>query len=339
MIKTLVVDDSATMRALITAALRRDPGITVVGQAGDPNEARAAIKALNPDVLTLDIEMPGMNGLDFLEKLMRLRPMPVVMVSTLTAQGTDATLRALSLGAVDCVAKPRPGESFEDLPTAVRHAAAARVRPLSDRPARSSPLPFKGDGAVLAIGASTGGVEALACVLASFPENCPPTLITQHIRPAFTRSLAERLNRLCAASVTEACEGDPLLPGRIYLAPGGATHLAIKGTRSWRCTLVDGPPVNGHCPSVDVLFESVARCAGARGVGVILTGMGRDGAQGLLAVRERGGRTLGQDAESSVVYGMPRAAFELGAVETQVALKSMAARTLAAAASLSVGVE
>ncbi len=220
----------------------------------------------------------------------------------------------------------------------MRHAAAARVRPLHDPPSRAAPLPFKGDGGVIAIGASTGGVEALACVLASFPENCPPTLITQHIRPAFTRSLADRLDRLCAATVAEAREGEPLSPGRVYLAPGGNAHLAIKGTSALRCSLADGSPVNGHCPSIDVLFESVARCAGPNAVGVILTGMGRDGAQGLLAIRGRGGRTLGQDPDSCVVYGMPRAAFELGAVETQVPLRSIAARTLAAAASLSVGV-
>jgi two-component system, chemotaxis family, protein-glutamate methylesterase/glutaminase len=336
MIKTLIVDDSPTMRALITAALRRDPGIAVIGQAGDPYEARAAIKALSPDVLTLDVEMPGMNGLDFLEKLMRLRPMPVVMVSTLTSQGTDATLRALALGAVECVPKPRAGESFDDLPAAVRNAAAARVRPLIATATRSTPPPFHGHGTVIAIGASTGGVEALAAVLGSFPENCPPTLITQHIRPAFTRSLAQRLDRLCAASVAEARDGELLVPGRVYIAPGGDAHLAIGGANAWRCTLVPSAPVNGHCPSVDVLFESVARYAGSRAVGVILTGMGKDGAQGLLAIRERGGRTLGQDPESCVVYGMPRAAVEIGAVETQIPLRSVAAKALAAAA-MSVG--
>ena len=179
-------------------------------------------------------------------------------------------------------------------------------------------------------------MEALSAVLSSFPGNCPPTLVTQHIRPAFTRSLAERLDRLCAAKVAEARDGEPLVSGRVYIAPGGAAHLAISGTNTWRCTLVDGSPVNGHCPSVDVLFESVAKHAGSRAVGVILTGMGRDGAQGLLSIRQRGGRTLGQDAETCVVYGMPRAAFELGAIETQVPLRLMAAKALAAASS-SVG--
>ena len=336
MIKTLVVDDSPTMRALIRAALSRDPEISVVGEAGDPHEARTQIKALLPDVLTLDVEMPGMNGLDFLERLMRLRPMPVVMVSSLTSQGTDATLRALALGAVECVAKPRPGETFDDLGAAVRNAAAATVRPTMPQALRPEPHAFRGEGVVLAIGASTGGVEALTAVLSTFPANCPPTLITQHIRPAFTRSLAERLNRLCAATVAEARDGEPLVAGRVYIAPG-STHLSMSGTSAWRCALSQDAPVNGHCPSVDVMFESVARCAGTRSVGVILTGMGRDGAQGLLSIRKRGGRTLGQDAGSCVVYGMPRAAFEAGAVEVQVPLNSITAKTLAAASSLNAG--
>lgn len=336
MIRTLIVDDSATMRALIAATLRRDPGITVVGQACNPHEARAAIKALNPDVVTLDIDMPGMNGLEFLERLMRLRPTPVVMISTLTARGAEATLRALALGAVECVEKPRAGEGFADLAGAVRTAGAAKVRPLIDS-GPIGPAPFRGEGAVIAIGASTGGVEALSSLLARFPANCPPTLITQHIRPAFTRSLAERLNRGCAASVAEAADGQPLLPGHVYIAPGG-THLAMAGSSRWRCVLEQGPPVSGHCPSIDVLFHSVAQHAGPRAVGVILTGMGRDGAEGLLAMREHGARTLGQDAESCVIYGMPRAAYEIGAVEAQVPLNLMAARLMSAAASLTVGV-
>ena len=335
MIRTLVVDDSPTMRALITATLRRDPEIEVVGEAGDPHEARSAIKTLNPDVLTLDIEMPAMNGLDFLERLMRLRPMPVVMVSSLTSEGADATLRALALGAVECVHKPRAGEVFDDLTAAVRIAATARVRPLNGmQAAPSAPLPFRGEGRVIAIGASTGGVEALSAILSLFPGNCPPTLITQHIRSAFTRSLAERLDRLCAATVAVAQDREVLKPGRIYLAPGGNAHLAIGGIGAWRCALIEGAPVNGHCPSIDLLFESIAKYAGARAVGVLLTGMGRDGAQGLRSIRRRGGRTLAQDSESCVVYGMPRAAVELGAVETQVPLRLMAAKVLAAASSI-----
>lgn len=338
MIRVLIVDDSATMRALIAASLRRDPEVTVVGQASDPHQARAAIRELDPDVLTLDVDMPGMNGLDFLEKLMRLRPMPVVMISTLTARGTEASLRALALGAIDCVVKPRGGEGFENLAEAIRAAAMARVRPLGESRASTTVLPFDGHGTIVGIGASTGGVEALVSLLASYPANCPPTLITQHIRPAFTRSLAERLDRGCGATVAEATEGAPLLPGRVYLAPGGPAHLAVRGAGPWRCSLKHGPPVNGHCPSVDVLFASLARHAGARAVGVILTGMGRDGAEGLLAIRERGGRTLGQDQDSCVVYGMPRAAVEIGAVETQVPLNTMTAKLLAAASSLPAGV-
>ncbi|MBV8911762.1 MAG: chemotaxis response regulator protein-glutamate methylesterase [Acetobacteraceae bacterium] len=338
MIRVLIIDDSATMRALIAATLRRDPQITVIGQACNPQEARAAIKALNPDVITLDVDMPGMNGLDFLEKLMRLRPMPVVMISTLTARGAETTLKALALGAVECVEKPQRGEGFENLSEAIHTAAAARVRAAGEGGPRAAPAPFLGEGTVVGIGSSTGGVEALTAVLSAFPANCPPTLITQHIRPAFTRSLAERLDRHCAASVREATDGAPLQQGCVYLAPGGELHLAIGGSGPWRCSLQHGPAVNGHCPSVDVLFASLARHAGPHAVGAILTGMGRDGARGLLAIRERGGRTLGQDQESCVVYGMPRAAFEIGAVETQVPLNSMATRILRAASSLSIGV-
>ncbi len=337
MIRTLVVDDSPAMRALIAFALRRDPMIEVVGEASDPHDARAAIKALSPDVITLDVEMPGMNGLDFLERLMRLRPTPVVMVSSLTSEGTDASLRALALGAIECVPKPRPGGSFDEVAVAVRVAATARVRPLAAKPVPAKLEPFRGEGVVVAIGSSTGGVEALSEILAAFPVNCPPTLITQHIRPAFTRSLAKRLDKLCAAKVAEARDGELLSTGRVYIAPGGTAHLAIAGNTQLRCALVDSAPVNGHCPSVDVLFESVARHAGARSVGVILTGMGRDGATGLLSMRKQGGRTLGQDADSCVVYGMPRAAFEIGAVETQIPLRSVAAKTMAAAATLTVG--
>lgn len=325
MIRVLVVDDSAAMRGLIAATLRRDPGIAVIGEAADPFEARAAIKALNPDVLTLDVEMPGMTGLDFLEKIMRLRPMPVIMVSSLTARGTEATLQALELGAVDCVAKPGAGTSagFDALPEKVREAARARIRPLPQGASapRAPAADYRPDGRLLAIGASTGGVEALITVLANLPPNCPPTVITQHMPENFTRSFAARLDRICAATVAEASEGAPLAPGRVYLAPGGAAHLEVAGTRPWHCRLREAPPVNGHRPSVDVLFASAAAAAGARALGVILTGMGRDGAQGLLAMRRAGAATLGQDEASAVVYGMPRAAHEIGAVQTQLPLE------------------
>ncbi|WP_374469874.1 chemotaxis response regulator protein-glutamate methylesterase [Phenylobacterium sp.] len=335
MIRVLIVDDSATMRSLIAATLRRDPEIEVVGQAGDPLEAREAIKALNPDVITLDVEMPNMNGLDFLEKIMRLRPMPVVMVSTLTVRGAEATLEALSLGAIDCVAKPSTGgaDSFDDLAAKVKAAARARVRPTPTPAATAKPperLEHAPDGRVIAIGSSTGGVEALITILTRFPANCPPTVITQHMPGTFTKSFAERLDRLCAPQCEEARDGAPLESGRIYLAPGGDHHLEV--TEGNRCRVQPGERVNGHRPSVDVLFNSMARVYGRKGVGVILTGMGRDGAQGLLAMRQAGARTLGQDEATSVVYGMPKAAFDIGAVERQAPLDRLAAEMLKAPA-------
>ena len=332
-VKVLVVDDSATMRSLISAVLRRDPEITVIGQAGDPLEAREAIKRLNPDVITLDVEMPNMNGLAFLDKIMRLRPMPVVMVSTLTQIGAEVSLAALELGAVDCVGKPSVGmaadQAFADLAERVKNAARARVRAAPDRPGNhAAARDFRPDGRIVAIGSSTGGVEALLSVLSAFPANCPPTVIAQHMPGTFTRSFAERLNRSCAASVTEASDGAPLETGRIYLAPGGDAHLQVGGHGQLRCLLAPDAPVNGHRPSVDVLFDSVARTAGAKAVGVILTGMGRDGAQGLLAMRKAGAATIGQDEASCVVYGMPRVASDIGAVTRQLPLERIGAEII-----------
>lgn len=324
-IKVLVVDDSPTMRALISSRLRRDPGIDVIGGAGDPLEARAMIKELNPDVLTLDVEMPRMNGIEFLEKLMRLRPMPVVMVSTLTQEGAEATLQALELGAFDCVAKPAAADmayAFDDLADKVRAAAASRVRAATPRPAALTRAPFRGNGKIVALGASTGGVEALITLLSAFPENCPPTVVTQHMPATFTKSFAARLDRLCAAHVTEAEDGDVLAPGRIFIAPGGARHLEIAGATP-RCVLREADLINGHRPSVDALFHSVAALCGARAVGVILTGMGKDGAKGLAAMRAAGARTFGQDEASCVVYGMPKAAFEIGGVERQASINDL----------------
>lgn len=332
--RVLVVDDSLTMRRLVSAALRATPDLDVVGEAGDAVEARAAIKALDPDVVTLDIEMPGMNGLDFLERLMRLRPTPVVMVSSLTVRGGEIATQALTIGAVDCVAKPVPGDGqpFADLAGKVRAAAAAHVR---HREAMTSPdlVPagYEPDGRMVSIGSSTGGVEALTAVLSVLPANCAPVLVTQHMPPLFTRSLADRLDRLCAPAVSEAVDGAPLVPGRVYLAPGGSRHLEVvrgSGARVGdpaRCRLRDGEPVNGHRPSVDVLFRSVARFIGPRAVGIILTGMGRDGADGLRAMRDAGAATLGQDAATSLVYGMPRTAFEAGGVERQLPLHRIGA--------------
>jgi len=331
MIRALIVDDSATMRGLIRATLQQDPEIEVVGEAADPLEARAAIKALNPDVITLDVEMPNMSGLDFLERIMRLRPMPVVMVSTLTSRGAEATLNALELGAVDCIAKPSTAgpTAFNELADKVKAAASARVRPLGPRARASIPTRFTPNERIVAIGSSTGGVEALITVLSGLPENCPPTVITQHMPATFTKSFAERLDRLTAPRVTEAVDGDVLTPGRIYLAPGGRTHLEVTGLKTLRCRLVESENVNGHRPSVDVLFNSVAKTAGASAVGAILTGMGRDGAAGLLAMREAGAATIGQDEATCVVYGMPKTAMQIGAVQRQLPLDRMAAQILA----------
>lgn len=333
-ISVLVIDDSATMRALIRAALGRRTDLKVVGEAGDPLEAREAIRALNPDVITLDVEMPNMNGLEFLERLMRLKPMPVVMVSTLTQRGAEATLAALELGAVDCVGKPTGlhDDSFERLADTV--AAAARARPIRhEAPASAAPAPayLPGD-TIVALGASTGGVEALLTVLSGFPANCPPTVITQHMPPNFTTSFAVRLDRVCAPSVAEATDGAELRPGHVYIAPGGLRHLEVRrlGERL-SCRLSDGDPVTGHRPSVDVLFRSVAAAVGARAVGALLTGMGRDGAQGLLEMRQAGAATIGQDENTCVVFGMPRAAAEIGAVERQLPLHRIAAGVLNAA--------
>jgi two-component system, chemotaxis family, protein-glutamate methylesterase/glutaminase len=324
-VRVLVVDDSATMRGLISATLACDPGIEVIGEAADPLEARAAIKALNPDVMTLDVEMPKMDGLEFLDKVMRLRPFPVVMVSTLTARGATATIRAMELGAVDCIGKPsiEQPDSFLDLPIRVRAAASAQMQRRTIgrvAPALEGGPPYEPDGKIVAIGASTGGVEALISVIADYPANCPPTVIALHMPTPFTQSFARRLDGLTAAQVVEAEDGAPLEVGRVYLAPGSLTHLEIAGGSRLRCRLHSQPTVNGHRPSVDVLFESVARSSGAKAVGVILTGMGRDGAAGLLAMRGAGARTIGQNEASSVVYGMPKVAFECGAVERQLPL-------------------
>lgn len=329
-VRVLIVDDSPTMRGVIAARLRSDPEIEVVGQAADPHEARKAIKQLNPDVVTLDIEMPNMDGIAFLDKIMRLRPTPVIMISTLTQRGADISLKALEIGAFDCIPKPSGGnsEEFDQLPEKVKAAASSRRRMRSlVPPARAEREQYVPDDRIIAIGASTGGVEALITVLSEFPENCPPTIITQHMPPTFTRSFAARLNNICAATVAEASDGAPLLPGRIYLAPGD-THLELVNKSPLRCRLTDAPKVNGHRPSVEVMFASVLRAVRSRAIGVILTGMGRDGADGLLAMRQVGCETIGQDEMSCVVYGMPRVAFEIGAVAKQLPLEQIGGRII-----------
>ncbi len=327
--RVLIIDDSPTIRHLLTEILSRDPEIDVVGAAPDAAVARQMIKDLNPDVVTLDIEMPNMNGLEFLEKIMRLRPMPVVMISTLTQRGADVTLSALELGAVDYFGKPTNNvatvlnEAALELAEKVKTAANARVRATKHATVPRLPLSdFVPGDKIVAIGSSTGGVEALCQVLSNFPANCPPTVITQHMPSQFTTTFAQRLDKLCRPTVTEAVHGAPLKVGHVYLAPGTETHLTIAGRSHYTCHLERTDSVNGHRPSVDVLFHSVAKHV-KTAVGVILTGMGRDGAAGLKAMRDRGDQTIGQDEASSVVYGMPRVAAEIGAVCRQLPLEKI----------------
>ncbi|WP_380874062.1 chemotaxis response regulator protein-glutamate methylesterase [Sphingomonas sp. DBB INV C78] len=332
--RVLIVDDSASMRAVLNRILSADPEIEVVGQAPEPHAAREMIKELNPDVVTLDVEMPGMDGLSFLEKIMRLRPMPVIMCSTLTARGAEVTIEALRLGAVDCIAKPagNPLEIARDgdaLRAMVKAAARSSVR---QGPTRLAPVASSGPGqrdVVIAIGASTGGVEALFSVIGALPPDCPPVLVVQHMPAAFTNGFAARLDRESRVSVVEAVAGMPIQRGTVYIAPGGANHMELVGGTAGHIRLRPTDPVGGHRPSVDVLFHSVA-ALGARAVGVILTGMGSDGAAGLMAMRQAGARTMGQNQSSCVVYGMPRAAFELGAVERELSLTAMPEAILAA---------
>ncbi|WP_395690007.1 chemotaxis response regulator protein-glutamate methylesterase [Aestuariivirga sp.] len=337
-IKVLVVDDSPTMRQLVSRVLDNDPEIDVVGSAKSAQQARELIKLLTPDVMTLDVEMPEMDGLSFLEKVMRLRPMPVVMVSTLTAKGTDTTIAALALGAVDCVVKPSADNpnSFDELPAKIKIAAKVKRRAPTVQAVVQTPkvsASYQPDGKVIGIGSSTGGVEALISVLTAFPANCPPTLITQHMPPVFTRNLATRLDKMCAPRVVEASIGAPLANGTVYIAPGGDLHLEVAGRTTFACALKPGGLINGHCPSVDRLFSSMARSLGPRAIGVLLTGMGRDGAQGLLDIHQAGGRTIAQDEASSIVYGMPKAAMELGAVDMQYSIARIGHAVIEATAS------
>jgi two-component system chemotaxis response regulator CheB len=335
-IRVLVVDDSAVMRALLQHRLEREPDIAVVGAASNAAEARQLIKALDPDVVTLDIEMPGMDGLSFLEKIMALRPTPVILVSGVTERGADATVRGLQLGAVGCMAKSelRPGAGETDagaLANLVREAVRVRFGPATARaaarpPAASSPPPPDGPPLpaaplpeVIVIGSSTGGVEALHVLLAEFPADCPPTLIVQHINACFAAAIAQSLDRAVRPRVMLAESDMVLAPGTVLLAPGSDKHLQVAraGSHGLRCVLREGEPVSGHRPSVDRLFASLAATLGPeRGheaLAILLTGMGQDGAEGMAALAGVGARTIAQDQASCVVFGMPRAAIELGA--------------------------
>jgi two-component system chemotaxis response regulator CheB len=323
-VRVLIVDDSALMRKLLTSVLSEDEGIEVVGAAPDPFDAREKIKSLNPDVVTLDVEMPRMNGLDFLRKIMELRPTPVVMISSLTQAGADITLEALEIGAVDFVAKPADNSAMlqlgGELIPKIKAAAQTRMRrrvPPPHRQRRAVGGASSTSDKLIAIGASTGGVEALKAVLMLFPEDVPPIVIAQHMPERFTAAFARRLDSECRMRVHEAAHDQPIERGNAYIAPGGH-HLEVARRGSGLvCALNDGPLVSGHRPSVDALFHSVARVVAPRAVGAILTGMGRDGANGLLAMRRAGCITLGQDEGTALIYGMPRVAFEIGAVESQ----------------------
>jgi two-component system chemotaxis response regulator CheB len=334
------------MRRLLTDLLQSDPLIEVVGGAEDPYVAREKIKALNPDVLTLDVEMPKMDGLTFLRNLMRLRPMPVVMVSSLTERGAEITLEALDLGAVDFVSKPKidleagmsscARELIDKVKTAsvAKVTALARVAGRPDRPPPAAAVQsqsvkyrnFSSSEQLIAIGASTGGTEAVKEVLSCIRSDSPGVVITQHIPPMFSKSFARRMDRCSRLQVCEAEDGQFVLPGHAYIAPGDK-HLTIsKDGGRYRCVLNDGPEVSGHRPSVDVLFDSVVRSAGRNAIGVILTGMGRDGADALRRLRDGGAETMAQDEESCVVYGMPKAAVEAGAAKEVLTLADIAPR-------------
>ncbi|WP_323846758.1 chemotaxis response regulator protein-glutamate methylesterase [Microbulbifer magnicolonia] len=339
-IKVLCVDDSALIRGLMSEIINSQPDMEVVAVAPDPLVARDLIKRHNPDVLTLDVEMPRMDGLDFLERLMRLRPMPVVMVSSMTRSGSEITLRALELGAVDFVQKPEMGLRSGMLEYGAvisdKLRAAARARPRRAERQRAVAMALKpvmvSSEKLVILGASTGGPEAIRRVLEPLPANSPAILIAQHMPAGFTRSFAERLDRLCSIGVKEAEDGERILPGHAYIAPGDRHMKLDRSGANYLVRLDAGPAVNRHRPSVDVLFHSAAQQAGRNAIGVLLTGMGRDGATGLLAMREAGAPTLAQDEETSLVYGMPREAAALGAAEEIVALEDVAPRMLALAA-------
>jgi len=355
-IKVLIVDDSALVRQLLSEIFAADPGLEVVGTAQDAYMAREKIKRFNPDVLTLDVEMPKMDGIQFLRNLMRLRPMPVVMCSSLTERGADVTLDALALGAVDFVTKPKVDLAYrledyaQDIIAKVKAASRARVRTLAPGdaaaataaphaikiveklsadavlPRSAQPRHFRTTDQIVAIGASTGGTEAIREVLVRLPPDAPGIVITQHIPKAFSGPFAARMNSCSPLTVCEARDGQQILPGHVFIAPGDLHLLVVRDGAQYRCRLNDGPPVQRHKPSVDVLFRSVAQNAGPNAIGVMLTGMGRDGAEGMKEMRDAGAACIAQDEATSVVWGMPGAAYEAGAAETLHPLHSIAGK-------------
>ena len=334
-IKILIVEDSLVFRELLVQNLSKDPAIQVVAVAKDPFEARDAILAHHPDVMTLDVELPRMNGIEFLRKLMPQYPLPVVVISSLS----DKVFDALNAGAVDFVAKPAVSsraqlEEFikNELLVKIKIASTAKISNIKKvtMAQEQQKLAVKGKDLIVAIGASTGGTEAIFSVVKEFGTDIPGIVVVQHMPPGFTGMYAKRLDDQCRIQVKEAQTGDRVLPGHMLIAPGGDAHMRlVKVNGVYQVEVKQGPRVNGHCPSVDVLFESVARVAGANAVGIILTGMGGDGAKGLLAMRQAGAKTIGQDESTCVVYGMPKVAYDLGAVEYQEKLSDIPRRTYA----------
>jgi two-component system chemotaxis response regulator CheB len=345
-IKVLIVDDSAVVRNLLTRELSKDPMINVIATAADPYIARDKIVSLRPDVLTLDVEMPRMDGITFLRKLMAHMPMPVIVLSSLTGEGTQTALEAMSAGAVDVVCKPGSAYSIENLTSVltekVKTAAKARVRTTISTPPPVRPISKQQQSAtpgaatsmvattdkVIALGASTGGVQALTEVISHLPATCPGVVVVQHMPARFTQSFAKRLDDSCAVQVKEAQSGDNVIPGRVLLAPGGFHMRLHRSGARYYVEVIDGPEVHHQRPSVDVLFESVAKYAGANAVGAILTGMGADGAAGLLAMRKAGARTIAQDEATSIVFGMPMEAIRCGAAERVLPLGEVARAVL-----------
>lgn len=337
-IRVLIVDDSPVIRGIISQILSSDSDIEVVGTASHPIEARQAIKQLNPDVITLDVEMPEMDGISFLEKIMTLRPMPVVMVSTLTQKGADITLRALEIGAIECVGKPSANlkdidkNAFSvELISKVKTAANAVVQNVMHSAIHGSAIREHSNlikNKIIAIGSSTGGVQALHTILNVLPPQIPPIVITQHIQDNFVAPFVERLNQKCQFPVVEVNKNMPMKNGTAYVASGGMHIEIIKKASGYECIRNGSERVSGHLPSVDVMFHSLAKSAGKDAIGIILTGMGKDGAEGLLSMRKEGAHTIGQNAATCVVYGMPRVAAEIGAVEKELPLHLIAQEIL-----------